>query len=211
MTRGPHHGRLDRAEPLANPVRVRKEGVLMSRSLAAAAAMLVCLALGGMPVLAQEAGSQPPGGMVFVTGTEACGARSPFQMKDDPNGVTTLRGAAATCSNNMSDPRVSGAWLNTMDMDCYGDGFCLLSGTHVLDEPEGGWDCSWVSSNFPVADEDYVGDWPYLIIGVCPGTGGYEWLTFVFQHTDQTFPGDTSFHGVIYEGSPIALLGGSAE
>jgi hypothetical protein len=42
-----------------------------------------------------------------------------------------------------------------------------------------------------------------LIIGICPGTGGYEGLTYVFQHTSGSFDDGTSFHGAIYEGPPL--------
>lgn len=51
------HGRLDRAEPLANPARIG-EGV--SRCVGfwtAGAAVVLCLALGGVPAVGQEASS----------------------------------------------------------------------------------------------------------------------------------------------------------
>lgn len=41
-----------------------------------------------------------------------------------------------------------------------------------------------------------------LVIGTCPGTGDYEGLTYVFQHTSDVFEDGTDFHGVIYEGDP---------
>ena len=36
--------------------------------------------------------------------------------------------------------------------------------------------------------------------GTCPDTGGQEGLTYVFQHTSDTFGDETSFHEAIYDG-----------
>jgi hypothetical protein len=182
--------------------------------MVATAALAVSLVLGGMPALAQEDSEEPPDQMVFVTGTEVCLDRTPWEPFSPQLNTTSVRDAETTCIDQMSDPRVSGEWTNTMDMDCYGDEFCLLSGTHVIVKEEGGWDCTWTASNFPTAEADASGERPYLIIGVCPGTGGFEGLSYVFQHTSWEFPGDTSFHGVIYEGLPPAafdVLGSQAE
>ena len=172
----------------------------MRRLIAATAVMLMCLSSSGMAAFAQEASDERPGGVTIVTGTESCGARTPsLWTVTDWGGFS--RNAVATCDNMMSDPRVSGSWQNTYDEDCYGVGaeeaFCILRGTHVLDGPDGGWACTWTTSDFPVEHDGF------LIIGICPGTGGYEGLTYVFQHTSGTFDDGTSFHGAIYEGPPL--------
>ena len=57
MTRGPHHGRLDRAEPLANPARGTEGEASMRTMWATSAAILLSLALGAVPCLAQVATS----------------------------------------------------------------------------------------------------------------------------------------------------------
>ncbi len=38
---------------------------------------------------------------------------------------------------------------------------------------------------------------------ICPGTGGYERLTYVFQHTNMSFADDSSISGAIYDGPPV--------
>lgn len=93
----------------------------------------------------------------------------------------------------MSDPRVDGTWVNTYNEDSYQGGLYVLWGTHILDKTEGGWDCSWSATEYPVWED-------LLILGVCPGTGGFEGLTYVFQHATADFGDGSTFHGVIYEG-----------
>ena len=171
------------------------------RTLRLSLAGTVMLLLGGLgsAVMAQEAMEEAPEGVTYVTGTEACGLRSTSTMTDTAWGGF-IRDAVATCEDMMSDPRVSGSWQNTYNEYCYGVGagheFCIISGTHVLDGPDGGWECTWTASDFPVEHT------PFLIIGVCPGTGDYEGLTYVFQHTGGSFDDGTSFRGAIYEGPP---------
>ena len=58
MTRGPSTGRLDRAEPLAEPTRDGK-GDVMRRMWAAGAAIVMSLVLGGLPAAGQEASDEP--------------------------------------------------------------------------------------------------------------------------------------------------------
>jgi hypothetical protein len=166
----------------------------MRRLRAAGAVIVICLAP-GLPAVAQE-GSPVPAAPVYVTGTESCGDRSSPGRRMS-NGVEHARGEVAECVDTMSDPRVDGAWVNTMNGDCFGAHTpCFLWGTHVLDGPEGGWQCSWSGTDFPVSNG-------YLLIGVCPGTGGYEGLTYVFQHGTEDFGDGTTFHGYIYEGRPM--------
>jgi hypothetical protein len=148
------------------------------------------------PTSAQEA-SPTVGHPDLVTGTEACGSRSDG-ITSYVAGVTRERGLVAECVNTMSDPRVDGTYVNTVNEDCYQGGFCVLWGTHILDKAEGGWDCSWSATEYPVWED-------FLVLGVCPGTGGFEGLTYVFQHATADFGDGSTFHGVIYEGRAPAI------
>ena len=175
----------------------------MRRMVAAATALLAAIALSVTPVLAQDSSGESAPEMTYVTGTEMCGALTPPPTTTE-FGYST-RGSTMTCRDEMSDPRVSGTWTNTFSSECYAVDLCLFWGTHVLDTPEGGWDCSWAGSNYPVGEPDAMGDWPILLAAVCPGTGGYEGLSYVFQHSDTNFLERSSFNGVIYEGAPPPL------
>ena len=52
---------------------------------------------------------------------------------------------------------------------------------------------------------------------VCPGTGGFEGLTYVFQHGNASFEGgspfgdDNTFDGVIYEGPAPTVFATQSE
>lgn len=168
-------------------------------SFVGAVALVVLGGLSGV-VVAQEAVEETPDGVTFVTGTERCGIRS-SSLRTYTAWGDFNRDSVATCVNTMSDPRVSGSWQNTYNEDCYGTDeeqqFCIIRGTHVLDGPDGGWECTWTASDFPVEHT------AFLIIGICPGTGDYEGLTYVFQHTSGSFEDGTSFRGAIYEGPPV--------
>lgn len=151
----------------------------------------------------------PVNELTFVTGSEDCGERvPPMQMAAD--GSWEAQDSVATCQNVMSDPRVSGAWTNTMNARCFGKDLCLLWGTAILEGPAGGWECSWSGSNYPVGTKQF-GYWPILVSAVCPGTGDYEGLTYVFQHASIDFAGGSSFNGVIYEGPPPPVMAAPAE
>lgn len=131
---------------------------------------------------------------VTVTGSESCEDHS-GGTSSSVAGVSSERGWVADCVNAMSDPRVDGTWVNTLNSDCYLGGICVFWGTHVLEVPDGGWDCTWSGTNYA------VGNSPTRILGICPGTGGFEGWTYVFQHriADLVEEGPT-YDGVIYEG-----------
>jgi hypothetical protein len=153
------------------------------------------------PVSAAAPGQSPaaaPAALpVVVSGTEMCDNRSNGETMPLPAGLTGGQRMVATCIDTMSDPRVSGAYVNTLAYECVGGTTaCTYWGTHVLEGPDGGWDCSWTAVDFPPLSN--------AIIGVCPGTGGYEGMSYVFQHTSLDFGDGTSFRGVIYEGLPPA-------
>jgi hypothetical protein len=95
------------------------------------------------------------------------------------------------CVFTMSDPRLTGTGEVTANYDCPGGDPCFFWGTGSIKGPSGGWDCPWVAME-PPPKHDSV-----FFYGVCPGTGGYEGLTFVYQ---QVLGGD--YLGYIYEGPP---------
>lgn len=170
----------------------------MRRMWAAGAAIVLCLALGGLPVLAQDAVEEAPAGVTMVTGNEGCQEPTPGIWHETAWGGYQ-RGDAHWCEDTMSDPRVSGSWFNAYNHDCYGveteQAFCVFRGTRVLDGPDGGWDCTWTGLEL-VAENTGL-----PISGICPGTGGYEGLTYVFQHSGSMV--GASIRGVIYEGEPL--------
>ena len=150
-----------------------------------------------------EPAAAPAGESTFVSGTASCGERVP-PIRIGADGSWDAQGSVATCQNDMSDPRVSGAWTNTLNARCFGKDLCLIWGTAVLESPDGGWECSWSGSNYPVGERQF-GYWPLLMSAVCPGTGGYDGLTYVFQHSSTEFSEGSSFNGVIYEGPPPSV------
>jgi hypothetical protein len=159
---------------------------------------------------APTAAEAPTAYPVIVTGTEACGAR-PYATVSNLPGIESGRDGVAECVNTMSDPRVDGTYINTLNYDCYSSGMCLMWGTHVLDGPDGGWDCSWAGAYYPASPDGF------LVSGVCPGTGGFEGLTYVFQHGNAGFDGATpfadenTFDGFIYEGPAPTIFAMQSE
>ena len=172
----------------------------LRRSIVGSAA-LMCLALAGIPALAQEAVEEAPAGVTIVSGTEGCHEPTPNIWNETAWGGYQ-RGEAHWCEVTMSDPRVSGSWFSTYNLDCYGveaePAFCMLRGSRVLDGPDGGWDCTWTGT-FPVEDD------AILSTGLCPGTGGYGGLTYVFQYSTTAIVGGGSIRGAIYEGEPLPI------
>ena len=164
---------------------------------------ITAMLLGGLAsaVVAQDSMEMP----VYVTGEESC------RLLHDPvceesDGVEHCRDAVLECYNSMSDPRVTGTFENTFNEDCLTDERgCLYWGTHVLDTPDSGWDCTWSGLEDPYPDSGNDG----LLHGVCPGTGAYEGLTYVWCHVfgpAYDFGDGTSFHGLIYGDEMTTLV-----
>jgi hypothetical protein len=143
-----------------------------------------------------------------VTGTESCetvrwGTQS--VTTEGPVAVSHFYDHVADCRDETSDPRVSGVFRNTFNEDCYYMGprseACVIWGTHVLAGGQGGWDCSYAGT------DDLWGDNAGHVLVVCPGTGEYDGLTYVFHHVFggvQDFGDGADIHGLIYEGPPPA-------
>jgi hypothetical protein len=105
----------------------------------------------------------------------------------------------------MSDPRVDGVYTNTFSSQCLGPSssypgeMCLFWGSHVLEGPEGGWDCAYQGTDDPTGR-----NWG-LVQATCPGTGGFAGMVYVWHHVfggANDFGDGTSLHGLIYEGLP---------
>jgi hypothetical protein len=168
---------------------------------------VIMVLLGGLVglALAQEADTDA---RAVVSGTEVCRTITMGTETSSSNepGVSHFYDHLSSCRDEMSDPRVTGVFENTFNEDCYwmadlGEDACVIWGTHVMEGDEGGWDCAYTGT------DDLWGPNGQLIFAVCPGTGEYAGLTYVFHHVfgdAQDFGDGTDFHGVIYDGPPPA-------
>jgi hypothetical protein len=89
----------------------------MRRMWAAGAAIVLCLALGGIPVVAQSP-SPAPARLALVTGTMDCFSMGTY-TETSQNGATHGHLPDVSCSTRMSDPRVSGQVRLDLDGACY--------------------------------------------------------------------------------------------
>jgi hypothetical protein len=179
----------------------------MRRWLAAAAAVLTCLALGGVPV-AGQAPSAPPAEaiaaptavtgtfylpiMSFAATTESFAAdpddtMHPRDADFDANGVTT------------DDPRVGGSRTFHWNQDRWGDiqsGAAALVqwGTARIDNPGGSWEGTG-SGVYSSDRGDIIAIW-------YQGSGGYAGLGYFELVTAQ---GPFMIRGLIFAGEPPAL------
>ena len=156
----------------------------MRRMWAAGAAIVMCLALGVMPALAQSA-SPATDGPVRVTATQVCD----WTMT---GGVQT-----GTCTYTASDPRVTGEVNLTIAGAVGGPGGddYLQTFDAVLKGPDGTWTGRyWV-----------VFDWPANLAyatSVLTGDGAYEGWTYVAATQDKVPDGNADNVGVLYQGPP---------
>ena len=94
---------------------------------------------------------------VLVTGTESCGSNLRRDRRGGRDRVVSR--PRPRVRGYMSDPRVTGTYTNTFNSRClapssnYPGEMCLFWGTHVLDGPEGGWDCAYQGSDDPTRQE----------------------------------------------------------
>jgi hypothetical protein len=199
-THGLSHGRLDRAEPLANPARESKGEVMRTLRLSLVGTVILVL-LGGLAgvALAQDEPMEP----ALVTGTEICtgGAIETTQMED----YTLLHatGPEGHCTITASDPRVSGPstegdmWdacflMGPDDPPFYPSG-CIYWGDYGIEGPDGSWVGTWTG-----VDDPALGKASYLIL--LEGTGAYEGWSFVVHWLDPFTGAPLTFSGLIYEG-----------
>jgi hypothetical protein len=160
----------------------------MRRMWAAGAAIVMCLALGGVPVAGQESSESPaptmPTDEVVFTGTATCGL-------DDPEEWVT------------SDPRVSGpcsiavkSWGGPHTVDIPG-----AVGYYKVNGPEGDWTGTWMLIGVCC-------DPPARNFMALEGTGAYEgWAVLAWAGTPDGWqmPDPFDLQGIIYKGSAPSL------
>jgi hypothetical protein len=153
----------------------------MRRLWAAGAAIVMCLALGGLPVAGQE--EAPATGPVVFTGTTTCGVTDPQEW--------------AT-----SDPRVTGpcalvptTWGGPDTINIPG-----AVGRYTVNGPDGDWTGSWLLIHeYPMVARNLM---------VLEGTGAYEgWAVLAWAGTPDGWqePDPFDLQGIIYEGSAPTL------
>jgi hypothetical protein len=178
----------------------------MRKLWAAGAAIVVCLALGGVPVAAQEASGEPsaasamPDGPALVTGTQTCAAGDPDSRTwDGP--VLTGHNATINCTDVMSDERVSGPDSGEWNYVCHSDADmgCTYWGTTEIVGPDGTWVGTYTGTDDPGLWE--AGEGGAVMIQVLEGTGAYEGWTFV-AHIVTDLSNPATVNGLIHEGPP---------
>jgi hypothetical protein len=143
----------------------------MRRLSAAGAAIVVCLALGGVPALAQD-------GAVAVTATQDCSWEHTWDW--------------GACTYTASDPRVTGTLTLTGRSEVtvpgtYTPGLEWL--TVTLQGPDG----TWTGHYYVFHDTAGTAH----VLGVFAGDGSYEGWTYV---DSVTVPGSGDIVGVLYPG-----------
>jgi hypothetical protein len=124
MRHGPNPGRRDRAAPLADPARMSLGGIVMRRLRVSLAGVVILSLLAGLgcAVLAQDPSTAPSEAATMspepalVTGTERC--TSVDLSTSDEDGVTRGHIPLVECTNEASDPRVSGPSQGEFLMAC---------------------------------------------------------------------------------------------
>ncbi len=135
--------------------------------------------------VAEEPKASSPGVNAWVTGTVACTVTTDWTTTI-VEGVEQLRGRDADCEWFASDPRMTGPFSLTQDMDCYEDSgwACVLWATF-----EGS---GWTGSLVTPVDPSGIGT-DHIIQ---TGTGANEGLVFVGTNTPD------GWSGLLYEGDP---------
>ena len=163
---------------------------------------LACVATLALPtelagtVLAQDPSTAPSEAptmspeSALVTGTERC--TSGDLSTSDEDGVTRGHIPLFECTNEASDPRVSGPSQGEFFMACYPGTSCIYWGTYEIDGPDGTWVGPW-SGTADLA----LGVASYLLL--LEGTGAYEGWSFVANWKD-SMAGTSQFSGLIYPG-----------
>jgi hypothetical protein len=164
----------------------------MRRIWAAGAAGLLCLALGGPPMVAQ---SPEPVGSVHVTGTETLHPDIRFDSQKMVDGVLQIRGVHATSDEVASDPRVSGTGTIVGNTDVYGmDG--PQWGTFRIENDGGAWEGTYRGVIYGGSLDSGTA---WMV-----GSGDYEGLTYFY-----TFGGNNTdlvleTEGLIFPGEAPA-------
>ncbi len=175
----------------------------MRRLWAAGAAIVVCLALGGLPEAGQEASAAPQSAGADAGSTAVLiHIEEPECVMDeagtttDANGVRQLRGFTRHCRYDSADPRLSG-WSDIVhNVDCYSpdSSKCVMWGTERIPGPDGDWVGTYRGGSIGSVRNDFE---------VLEGTGAYDGWTFV-RYLDMAALGGEEWviDGLIYEGPP---------
>ena len=195
----------DRAEPLAEPARVQKWGTIMRKLRLSLVGTVILVLLGGTGGLALAQDDEEEGAAtlpVLVTGNlESCSSLTAGTSKPTDTVNPTTHNLMQLCRLTMSDPRLSGDYINNFNFDCHIGALCVFWGTQEFNDPRRGWECRWGGTGDLALET-----WGH-VSGVCAGTSGYEGLTFAYRHVfDVSGGGDfgdgTNYVGVRYEGDP---------
>ena len=212
MTRGlPDDGRLDRAEPLANPTRSTKGDVMRTtlRRTVAGGLMLTCAALLGATgvttadsdeeafVAAASAGASETGVFAGRThyGEEVAGGRTLYG-----DGVTYRIGQVWEGRyDDMDDPRLNGAWRTVLNRMGYRDTAHqpvgkVWTAASRIDNEEGSWIGTVNGYEKPIADFSPM----WYQQGLYAGSGAYDGLSALIFHIDTRNGYDT--HGIVFPG-----------
>jgi hypothetical protein len=179
----------------------------MRKMWAAAAAILVCLALGGVPALAQSpAGGSPPvgspaatpGPAAWVTGTATCPTDDLGSSSTDAAGVQHFRNGTFKCVTTTSDARVSGRHsTTTWNADWWGApglsrGEFVQWASVRLENSAGAWEGRLSGVGAVPERGDIITIW-------YTGTGAYAGLSYFEQWTGAD---PWKLQGLIFPGDP---------
>ena len=169
----------------------------------------IVFAIGGAFLIAQpfqQQGSVPgaaidPGPAAYVhgtmTGVECCGDE--VETFDDEGNRLTLRGMASSGRISMDDPRLSGDWEYTNNVDEFpqpgtDERVEVGWGTLTITNEDGSWSGTWTSTDdsaatdgAPVAQYELTGD------------GAYAGLSAIFRDTSWDWP-TWAVAGAVYPG-----------
>ena len=164
----------------------------MRRLWAASAAIVVCLPFGGVTAAAQ---SPEPTASVHVIGTESIHVPVEIESQTEVGDVIQMRGVHATATEQISDPRLSGAATIDGNVDVYGTE-AVQWGTFRIENDGGAWEG-------PYRGVIYGGTQESGTVWLA-GSGDYAGLTCYW-----TFGGDNSdlvleIEGLIFPGEAPA-------
>ena len=165
----------------------------MCKLWAAGTAMLVCLALGGMPVAAQDDEDAPV--WVKLVGQENC--RMEGGAGFDKGALAEVREVPIICENTYSDPRLDGTQYLLYNEDCFESGICVGWGNIELVGADGSWTGWW----HEIDDDQTDGTDDTSFYLVLTGAGAHQGLTAILfsLHAWGEFPDQ---YGVVYRGDP---------
>jgi hypothetical protein len=180
----------------------------MRRLWAATAAIVTCVALGGLPATGQEASPSPGPTVIYDASTAAnIHIEEPECVTGEEgtttfvNGVRQLRGWTRHCRYDAADPRFSG-WSDIVhNVDCYSEdrSRCVMWGTERIPGPDGDWVGTYQGGSMSSGSgTGFRGNFEVL-----EGTGAYAGWTFV-RYMDMAALGGEEWviDGLIYEGPP---------